>query len=358
MNLAFLTTIGIALGLLPSFSSAQDLESRISNLEVRMSSVSTQTALGSKGAKMASASPQIDSYGLFITADFLFWNLNEGGMEYVLTDKETPGDIPFKGRAKEIELEWDPGFRIGAGYIFEHDAWDSCLIFTWFQTDGDSHAHAPSNGALIPLWGFPFTNEASSAKAHLSFDFYTLDLQLGRRYFVSKYLSIRPEFGVKTAWINQHARGCFKASFLGNPVELKIKRKNDFWGIGPQTGLDTTWFFGKHFSLFGQTSASLLWGDFDVHEKEKGVFSSGTIIDYKADLHAIVPTAQLLLGLQWETNFNSNRNHFKILAAYEFQYWWRQNQMLEFEEPDSLNPDRYSEDVSLQGLTLDLRFDF
>lgn len=358
MKAALFTTLGVCLSVI-TFADAQDLESRISNLEARMASISTQTALGSRGARMASAAPQIDSYGFFVTADFLYWNLNEGGTDYVLTDKNTPGNTPFKGKSKEIEFGWDPGFRVGIGYQFEeHDGWDGYLNFTWFQTEEHSHTHAPSGGGLIPLWGYPFTNAAEKAKASWEFDFYNLDFELGRRYFVSKYLSVRPEFGIKSAWIYQHV----KASFVDiDPTDIddfKVRRKNDFWGIGPRAGIDATWFFDSHFSLFGTTSAALLWGDFDVHEKEREKIANLEVFNFKADFHSIVPTAQLLLGFQWEANFNDSRNHFKIMAGYEFQYWWRQNQMLEFQSSGSFNPDRYSEDVSLQGLTLDVRFDF
>lgn len=358
MKSAFFTTIGLCLGLSISVN-AQDLESRVSTLEAKMSTISTQTALGSRGARMASAAPQIDSYGFYVTADFLYWNLIEGGTEYALTDKTTPGNIPFKGKSKEINFDWDPGFRVGVGYqLEEHDGWDGYLNFTWFQTEESSHAHAPSEGSLIPLWGFPFTNDATRAKVSWEFDFYTLDFELGRRYFVSKYLSVRPEFGIKSAWIYQHVKASFTDIAASGTDILKVRRKNDFWGIGPRAGVDATWFFNNHFSFYGMGSAALLWGDFDVHEKEKEAIANRELINFNADFHSIVPTAQLLLGFQWESNFNEARNHFKILLAYEFQYWWRQNQMLDFESAGSFNPDRFSEDVSLQGLTLNVRFDF
>ncbi|MBS0653664.1 MAG: MOMP family protein [Verrucomicrobia bacterium] len=358
MKAALFTTIGVCLSVI-TFADAQDLESRISNLEARMASISTQTALGSRGARMASAAPQIDSYGYYVTADFLYWNLTEGGTDYALTDKKTPGDIPFKGKSKKIEFDWDPGFRVGVGYqLDEHDGWDGLLNFTWFQTEESSHAHAPSEGALVPLWGFPFSNVAEKAKASWEFDFYTLDFELGRRYFVSKYLSVRPEFGLKSAWIYQHVKASFLEITPSRTGNVQIRRKNNFWGIGPRAGVDATWFFDSHFSFFGTGSAALLWGDFDVREKEQETIAHRKLINFNADFNAIVPTAQLLLGFQWEANFNDARNHFKILLGYEFQYWWRQNQMLEFENEGSFNPDRYSEDVSLQGLTLDVRFDF
>lgn len=92
MKATLFTTMGLCPGAI-TFANAQDLESRISTLEA----ISTQTALGSRGARMASAVRQIDSYGFYATAEFLYWNLIEGGTKYALTDKTTPADIPFKG---------------------------------------------------------------------------------------------------------------------------------------------------------------------------------------------------------------------------------------------------------------------
>lgn len=340
------------------------LETRVSSLESRMGAIKTRTAKGTVGAKMATARPLIDGYGFFVTADLLFWQLREMGTQYVIKSKD-PSTAPVHGNSKQVHFNWDFGFRVGGGYNFEHDEWDTQLFFSWFRTDGNSHAHASDNGTLFPQWGIPAGNGdfGFGKRARINWDvsYAVIDLELARNFFVSKYLAIRPLFGLETAWITQKMN--FHERFLSNPNQmfshLHLKGKNDFWGIGPRAGVETTWYFGEHFSLFGGVSGALLWGDFDVREKEKLTGEvSRKLTNGDGDFNAMVPNAKAILGLQWDTNFSENCHHIGIKLGYEFQYWWRQNQMLNIYNPSYPIYERESADLSLSGLTLDFRFDF
>jgi hypothetical protein len=53
------------------------------------------------------------------------------------------------------------------------------------------------------------------------------------------------------------------------------------------------------------------------------------------------------------------------MLAYENQYWWRQNEMLKFNNvtsgalpPGPNDLERASEDLGVQGITFNIRFDF
>ena len=75
---------------------------------------------------------------------------------------------------------------------------------------------------------------------------------------------------------------------------------------------------------------------------------------------------QALFGWAWDTNFNKDRCHFMLKLAWEAQYWFRVNQMAYdrvMRDPGGLDVVawsfyRPSEDMILQGGTLELRFDF
>ncbi|MES2121995.1 MAG: Lpg1974 family pore-forming outer membrane protein, partial [Chlamydiota bacterium] len=269
-----------------------------------------------------------------------------------------PSTDPVHGRVKNVNFNWDFGFRLGAGYNFEHDEWDANLCFTWYQCAAHSHTKARSGGSIIPEYGI-LSDLGRKAKVEWNVGYYVLDAELGRHYFVSKFLSFRPFFGIETAWINQHMQ--FNEHILpGGPQSRQIvKNKNDFWGIGPRAGLTSNWHFCESLSLFGKVSGALLWGDFDIHEKEK---AKGTtplkLSNIDGDFHCIVPNAQMILGIQYDVNFNDNCNHIGIMLGYEFQYWWKQNQILNNRATSSPTFERESGDLSLNGVTLDVRFDF
>ena len=182
-----------------------NLNSRISKLESRMTAIRTETPKRTVGAQMASASPLFDGFGLFGTADLLFWHLYEGGTDFAIS-QHTSGLVDFPtitGKSSRVNFDWDWGFRVGGGYNFEHDAWDAYVNFTWFQTDGSHTAHAPSGGSVIPQKGALDTLTANKIKAHWDVHNYVLDLELGRRFFVSRFLAFRPAFGIEAAWIYQ-----------------------------------------------------------------------------------------------------------------------------------------------------------
>ncbi len=327
-----------------------DNTSRVNRLETNMQKIGAENAYGNFGSRTASAQPQIDGYGIFVTADFLWWKLYEGGTDYLFKDQNARGVPPAKGEIKHCNFDWQPGFKIGAGYLFDYDSWDTVIDFTYYQT---SAHHSSKSSHLFPLIGDQFL-DLTEAKTHWNVSFYDLHWVLGRNYFVSKFLSFRPFFGIATAWIDQH-RHFDLLTNLDNQITLKSE--NNFWGIGPRVGIDTQFALCENFSIYGNIAGDLLWADFDVSEKEVNKTTSTEIYNLDDDLDSIVPTVSFGLGVAYETNLSKDRYRIMIKAGYENQYWWRQNQLPLFE---SAIPafHRISEDLSLQGLTVEFRLDF
>lgn len=332
------------------------LESRVSNLELEMQMVRTETSLGNFGARTASGNPQIDSYGWYTKADFLWWGLYEGGTDFVYTKHEPLNTLPLKGSLKSLSFDWNPGFRVGAGYqLDEHDGWDGFINFTWYQTQAARHASAPDGRFLLTSQGMVTDPELDKSKAVWNVDFYDLYLELGRNYFVSRYLSLRPSFGLMTSWFYQNRRIHYHDAV--SDAKFRIHGHNNFWGIGPRGQIQANWYFDSHFSLYGSAIGGLLWGTFDVEEEE--LFSSfGEVYDMDFDTHHFCPMLGFQLGLAYDINFNDNLNHFGIKLLYENQYWWRQNQFPKFSGQPSFYWEHQSEDLSMQGLTANFRFDF
>jgi hypothetical protein len=350
----FFTITLLAATAVQSFCEA-DLDGRISELESDMSQIRAQTAFGNYGATTASNAPQINGCGFFITADFLWWKLYEGGTEYALKDTVSVADfslINARGPIKHLNFNWEPGYKVGLGYLFDHDGWELYLDFTSLKTR--AHASTSSNvDFLFPLIGAQ-TFSFSKADAHWHVSFYDLDLVLGRNYFVSKYLALHPYFGLTSAWIQQHRQVTYTPP---SDIAFKVRSKNNFWGIGPRLGMDSQFYLGRSFSLYGDFSGGLLWGDFHVREKEFVPSEGLNVYSLRDNLHRMVATVGFGLGIAYETNFNHDANHFMVKAGYEGQYWWRQNQMPIY-NAFAIDFTRQSEDLSLQGLTVDFRLDF
>lgn len=361
---------------------AADREVRIAELENQMKQVGTENAMGTFGANTAHARPEVDGKGWFITFDLLFWRTKIGGTEFAYTDQDPIARLPVKGSTKQMEFDWDWGIRVGLGYNFEHDGWDVRGQYTWWDGDGSSSTRAGLSSSVIPLRGSAFLTDlpqtnvvetpflfCTSAKSLFDVDYQAIDLELGRDYYITSTLSFRPFWGLKNAWIDLEQKtrytgggqlpnnqGVSPLGISGNTVH--VKETSDFWGIGPRTGVDSRWYMGQGFSIFGNLSGALLWGYFDVDHKEKYSAIEASRIHLHANRHAFSPTLQFQLGLRYDTYLYEHRNHLGIGIGFEGQYWWRQNQMLKVNDSSEVKYDRYSEDLAFYGITVDVKWDF
>jgi hypothetical protein len=290
-----------------------------------------------------------------------------------------------------MDFSWDWGVKAGVGYNFEHDGWDAYLHYTFFDTNGDDKSFAGLNDTVIPIRGAssitaaPLGETDSSngtfvycthAKSQYDFDFHSLDLELGRNFYVSKNLSLRPHFGVKAAWIDLEqitrytggdpvtdATSSFNGLGIGANT-VHTKDKSNFRGVGPRTGFNTEWYLGRGFSLFGETSLAMVFGLYDVEHKERYSLNvKNNRFRIEANRHGFSPTIQFQMGMSYKTYFNDDRNHLTLRLGYDSQYWWRVNQTIfvhdEFQAQQlPVDFKRYSEDASLMGITFDARLDF
>ena len=360
---------------------ATDMESRVRELEKEMKEVRSQTAAKTYGAYATTARPENDGKGFFASFDVLYWQslvdgvefCYGGGCEYT-TSSPIVSTLPTDSTVRAINFnKWDWGFRAGAGYKFEHGEWDVFANFTYFKNSSDltigngvlttilnnNIAASPlvfNNGQIVNTTGLTVNNlsqnfDKATSTIKISFD--RLDLELGRDFFVSKFLSMRPHVGLMTAWFNIRQRTEFTGGTVGyNAVDLSYFNK--FWGIGPRTGLDTKWHLCNGFSIVGNTSASLVYGYFKNQKLQTYSYNTPTnTYNMIEDYHRFTPTAQLQLGLGYDRYTNDCKQHFSAFFAWDVQYWFGMNRFLPADSIQKIN-----HDLSLQGATLHLRLDF
>ena len=356
----------LALALSASAFAGPDLDTRVHDLEKQMKQVRTETASQTYGANTATARPNVHGYGFFLTFDILYWQTKVGGTEYALTDQDTLGVMPVSGKYRGIDFKWDWAFRAGIGYNFLHGEWDLYADYTYYKNNTCSMVTGELNGSVIPQRGSRQAagggsqfNSVNKATSEYKFEFDRIDLELGRNYYISRDLSFRPHFGLVTAWINQKQL----TRYTGGPTigvnTVHVKDRNDFWGIGPRTGVNSKWHFTDGFSIMGNVSGALVYGNFGV--RHKNWLSSDPVthqVNVSANMHRFTPTASLQLGLAYDRYIYNDKQHIGISLSWDTQYWWRMNQMLNCIEDQPLKYIRQSDDISIQGITLNLRLDF
>jgi hypothetical protein len=142
----------------------------------------------------------------------------------------------------------------------------------------------------------------------------------------------------------------------------KVNMNCNYWGLGLKGGLDTQWGIGCGWSLVANYSASILYGFFNSHHDEAAIFASGARVNsfsFKDFYHVGRVITDFLIGMRYDYMFCDERYHVGVQAGWEHHMFFGQNQFIRFSD-DVSQASFYANqgDLSLQGFSLDVRFDF
>lgn len=353
MKLIGTATCFSALSVFAASNSAEmkNLENRVTALEQRKSS---------NGTILPPAGPVLDNdYGVVFDVEFLYLKAHEtntylAGQNAMSTTTTSPDFID------KVFLKWDmnPGVRAFIGYRPKHDNWEVRATWMYIRSKAHQNFTATPGYYLAPrlmasnvdTGAFGPTSVSARWRQNLN----QIDLELSRNCYVSKWLAIRPQASLRTAWLYQDLNytlyGAAKANTELTYTDI-TRLSNDFWGIGPRLGLDTKWGLGSGISLFGDASASLLWGFFKTYTSS---YKTGLVnyVDAQERMlqHTDIAVIDVDVGIAYDKTFSDNQYHFGFKAGWEHHLFLETNM---FGGSDSANGS-----TTLQGLVLSARFDF
>lgn len=315
---------------------------------------------------------------VFVTADFIYWTARQDNLAFAYTGVDpsvsdaVASPVDSRGTTYTAPRKYEPGFKVGLGLNLGHDGWDVFLEYTWFRSNNTDTATAgslpyqrlvPASVAIPSALDFEILT-VTNGTGSWRFRFNNFDLELGRNFYVSQYLTLRPHIGLKGNWINQYFDESGSGVWVGDtPLNnlgygygsvssATINRSQKWWGVGIRSGIDTAWYFDKNWSIFGDFALSGLWGRFNVSGKATidGTYGTPEIQQFVpvwtgANYHTVKYVGEFQLGLRFDYWFSDDDYHFGLSAAWEVQSWINHNQMT-------------FTDLGLQGLTIKARFDF
>lgn len=310
--------------------------------------------------------PNSTNFSIF--ADLLIWCAKESGSENwaeVINTKgsKTTSDI------RDVHFGWNAGYRVGLSYGMKHDQWDTQFYYTWFRTRGSDHVSSAPGSVFSAFLGNFYVDNADGAgisgiayqKASIlwTIRFNMFDWELGRAFWISKALSLRPFIGIKGGWIDQSIHSKWENPSLSpfDPVfnTGRENLRNNFWGLGPSAGFDTKWNLivckNHSFSLFGDVSGAIMWGHWTFKDLYKNDIDQEVSIK-TSHFNSGATMLRTMMGLGWDVNFSHDRFHFSTKLGYEMQFWLDQLQFYSFDTG------RLNNELTLQGGTLAFRFDF
>ncbi len=259
------------------------------------------------------------------------------------------------------KFDWDPGCRVALGYKF-HDRMDMVAQFTYIHGHGSDSATATTNTnvnadntEIFPFNGFG--SLALGVSSLFNSNLYIGDLELGRHFFTTCWLDLRPFIGLRGFYYHQK-QTFFNTQenifFIAIPtITDTITRILDFRkGAGIRLGLDTLWGLKYGISVYANWAASIL-GIWSKTINDRKPLSPAppetTIIVTETPFGALSGISELSLGFQYNAYFSCNRYHLGINAGYEFISFLNDAQFFLYGA---------SSFIRYQGLSAGLRFDY
>lgn len=368
-NLSKMWMLATSLIAAAGFVHADSDSAQMRNLENRVNALEQRR--GATGMINPPGRPQVrDGADLFIFGDLIVWNAHENGLPVAVVNKNAGSNLS-NSNIRTIHSEWDAGFRIGVGYNTPHDGWDLNLAWLRFNTDGHKKINAHSDRFIFPTRSHPADPLADNtycqkAHSHWKMHLNQLDLDLGREFFVSKWLTLRPHFGLRTDWIHQKWETDYR-NFASAPTPNKVEAeyKDHWWGIGLEGGLDTQWGLGSGWSLFGDLTAAIVYGfhDLDMEDEDSPAQSTttskGVFVDLDSSYRVSHPILDIAMGVRYDHMFCNDQYHLGLQLGWEHHVYFSQNQFPVFVDDFNYgNVVSNQGDLTLQGWTLGARFDF
>ena len=311
-------------------------------------------------------------WGFFVNVDPVIWQARMSGLNIGIQTKDSTS--LFSGNRNQVRtmrFDWNWGFRLGLGLNSSHDDWDVLLQWTYWRTCGRGNFSVGQDEAIYPIQGHPartFSQFCRKMESDWKMRYDLLDLDVGRKFYVSHCLSLRPFGGLRSAWIKQDLDIAYKEipPNVQNPIspntQHDVDKSDRFYGIGIRGGLDLQWNLCYGFSIFTNPAASVLYSYHSVKQDE---FASGDGCE-KTPLFSIQNFYHLgnvifdeQIGLRFDWTSCNCCYHIGLDLGWELHFHHGQNQFMVF--TDSAMDGKFVSnqgDLNVQGYFLKVRFDF
>jgi hypothetical protein len=302
--------------------------------------------------------------GFSLYADFIYWEARQPNLGFAATGVAVDGDAVATLAPGEIyypSFNYKPGFKVGLGFDVGHDNWDIDANYTWLNGSASKNSVTRSSSdpsALLNL--FPIDSGVTDPIMAADGDWFLhhnlINANLGRNYFISQFLTLRPYFGLSGAWNNQKEVVHYDSEGSSSGLFVTIHNKQNYWGVGFNTGLQTAWLIDENWAIYGNLGFMNLWSKYRVQSKETNYLTVAGTIDptseaiayYSQDVeYGFQNVVDIELGVRYGLRFDDNNMGFAMQLGWEQQVWINHAQ---YQEGNS--------NLSLQGLTARVRFDF
>ncbi len=286
----------------------------------------------------------------------IYWNAHQDGMEYAIKNAVTvPLINPTLDNIEELNQlieavyiaphsNWSFGYKLGLGYNTPCDGWDLGIYWTRFHTFSFSNVEAGEGHSLITLWSAFSPTQGSVLYARDIDSLWKVrlnlvDFELGREYWTSRELSLRPFIGFRYALIEQdldleHHGGSWSPRMTPDqfPFNNEVNLDNDYKGGGLRSGIETTWHIQCGWAFYGNVAASIIYGYFNVTQAEENELAISPhtrteILKTKEHYRASRAILDFMLSVEWSTILLDCGYAITARLGWEHHLFFHQNQL-------------------------------
>ena len=312
--------------------------------------------------------PTKNSSHFWLSADLLYLLPSEDSV--VLTNHQTnlftTAEVTKKSTI-DAPFEWDFGYRLGLGYVFSERLWDVALSWTHFHSNLHQKRDTDGNIGLgmFPVWALADdvldSDWIAVAKMHWDLKLNLVDFDFGRSFSWNRFF-LRPFLGLRAAWIDQDLDVNYGGGMFANGLNLsemdstfgydRINMENDFFGIGPQLGIDPQFNLGKGWRIYTSACGTLNYGFFDVRQRE--TYLKTVRYHQHRFPHGFRWMLDASAGFLWRTFC------FKKHCAVTLSFGWEYHLFFDQVEwrKDSFDLVSDNDNLSLNGVDVSFRLDF
>jgi len=196
-----------------------------------------------------------------------------------------------------VSDEYDFGYHLQAGYLFENTANDVTLHYIYFNTSNSNSDADPRNNI--------------SFEGNKECDLDTLDLELGQR-LVFDCLDMRLFAGVRYTELG-HELGL---NVVGGKGEDYQSFETTLNAIGPRMGADARYCLGAGFGFDAHVNTALLVG------KIKSTYRQNEDFQLDHTTNRVVPTMDAKLGFDFNQSFK-DKSCMAVEVGYETSHYFK-----------------------------------
>jgi len=320
---------------------------------------------------------------LSFDAAWLYWKTSGDELDYAVvkrTSTLSPTSHASHEKIHDIRGNWDSGFKIGFGFDVPCKGWNVYTAWTHYDSGSSHHLNVsgPSTGSTdVVSVGFPVLDRVTGTVAagdevdfegKLNFRYNVVDVELGKWICCgNSCVMFRPHVGLRFADIHEKFTDEFSingSTQIDGFTNGAFHHKNNFKGAGVRAGLDVDLCLCEGWSIIGKGAASSVWGR--THLRNHVVLADNTTSpdawdsEVREDYRQVRFITDLSLGLRWKT-MACGCYPFTVELSWEHHYLFGQHRYwVDDEASTSVATSSWKKngDIALQGLTLDIGFDF